>query len=292
MSPGAGKPRRGLGMGLQALLGEDAAAVLSPSPGGPQRSVPLGWIRPSRVQPRRHFPDEQLDELAESIRRHGILQPLVVRPLPEGATERFELVTGERRWRAAQRAGLDEVPVVVRTLDDTTALEIAIVENIQREGLSALEEAQAYRRLVDEFGHSQEAIATALGKSRSHVANTLRLLNLPEPVRRQLEAGELSAGHARALLTASNPVAVAREVIAKGLNVRETEQLVKARAGKPEPAAERGLDYKKIVVGALEEQLARQIGLPVKVRPRRKGGILMITYSSNEQLDEIVRKLA
>src|SRR6516164_5909141 len=206
--------RRQLGRGLAALFGETEIDAAAEAPA--QRRIPIELIRPSAFQPRRRFAEAELDALAQSIREKGILQPLLVRPLT-GEEADFELVAGERRWRAAQRVGMHEVPVIVRPLADSEALEIALVENLQREDLSPLEEADAYRRLMDEFG-------------RSHVANTLRLLSLPAPVQRRLDDGELSAGHARALLAAPDPAALAAEVVRRGLNVRATERLVQRRS--------------------------------------------------------------
>src|SRR5579864_1163380 len=208
-----------LGRGLAALFGETGARLAGDSVGA--HIVPIEAIRPSPFQPRRHFAEAELEALAQSIREKGIVQPLLVRPVADEAAD-FELVAGERRWRAAQRVGLHEVPVVIRTLGDADVIEIALVENLQREDLSAIEEAEAYSRLMREFGRSQASLAEAVGKSRSHVANTLRLLGLPAPVRHSLEDGDLSAGHARALLAAPDPVALAVEVTRRGLNVRAT----------------------------------------------------------------------
>ena len=225
--------RRPLGRGLAALFGEaEAGTGIDPAP---QRRVPIELIRPGAFQPRRRFAEAELDALAQSIREKGVLQPLLVRPVAEDDAA-FELVAGERRWRAAQRVGLHEVPVIVRALADSEALEIALVENLQREDLSPLEEAEAYSRLMAEFGRTQASLAEAVGKSRSHVANTLRLLSLPTPVRQRLDEGELSAGHARALLAAADPAALAEEVVRRGLNVRATERLVQRRAQLPQDA--------------------------------------------------------
>src|SRR6266851_5117099 len=234
------RKRPALGRGLAALFG-DAGGRLMAEPGAP-RSVPIETIRPSPFQARRHFVDAELDALAQSIREKGIIQPLLVRPIEDAVDNSgadFELVAGERRWRAAQRAGLHRVPVIVRAFGDLEVLEIALVENLQREDLSALEEAEAYRRLMRDFGRSQADLAAAVGKSRSHVANTVRLLSLPEPVQRQLDEDLLSAGHARALLAAPDPAALAGEVVRRGLNVRATEALVRRRAVQPAPRAKR-----------------------------------------------------
>jgi ParB family transcriptional regulator, chromosome partitioning protein len=274
-----------LGRGLAALFGE-AGARLAGEAGG-ARSVPIEAIRPSPFQPRRHFAEAELDELAQSIREKGIVQPLLVRPIADGAAD-FELVAGERRWRAAQRVGLHEVPVIIRQLGDAAALEIALVENLQREDLSPLEEAEAYSRLTREFGHGQAGIAEAVGKSRSHVANTLRLLSLPAPVRRSLEEGALSAGHARALLGAPDPATLALEVVRRGLNVRATEELVRRRATQPRSRPRRTRDADTV---ALECELASALGLRVIVAPKRRGGSLTVHYASLDQLDRVVALL-
>src|SRR5262252_5172520 len=248
--------RRHLGRGLAALFGEaegDASAE-----GIQQRRVPIELIRPGALQPRRRFAEAELNALAQSIREKGILQPLLVRPLVEEAVD-FELVAGERRWRAAQRVGLHEVPVIIRRITDSQALEIALVENLQREDLSPLEEAEAYSRLMGEFGRTQASLAEAVGKSRSHVANTLRLLSLPAPVRRRLEDGVLSAGHARALLAAADPEGLAQEVVRRGLNVRATERLAQRRAGIPRPRR----PIRDADTMALERELGVRLGLRV-----------------------------
>jgi len=246
--------------------------------------VPIEAIRPSPLQPRRHFAEAELDGLAQSIRDKGILQPLLVRPAGDAEGE-FELVAGERRWRAAQRVGLHEVPVVVRVFADTEALEIALVENLQREDLSPLDEAEAYSRLTREFGRSQASLADALGKSRSHIANTLRLLALPASVRDSLERGELSAGHARALLAAADPAMLAAEVVRRGLNVRATEALVRGRAARPQSRTRRERDAD---VAALEHELGQHLGLRVTLAAKRRGGTLSVHYHSLDQLDRIL----
>lgn len=283
--------KRGLGMGLSALLGGEvsAAGTGDPTGAGTVQTVPIEYLEPSPLQPRRDFPEEELEALAGSIRAHGVLQPLVVRPA-RGPGAAYEIVAGERRWRAAQRAGLHEVPVVVRELDDRTALELALVENLQREDLDPLEEAEAYRRLCEEFGRSREEVAQAIGKSRSHVANTLRLLQLPEPVREMLRRGELTAGHARALLGAEDPVRLAREVLARGLSVRETEELVRReRTAKPARRARSEPDPDLVVVA---RRLSHILGLQVDIRARGRGGRLVIRYSDPSQLETICRRLA
>lgn len=279
----ASSRRRGLGMGLGALLGETAPAV---APDAAQL-VPIEYLEPSPLQPRRNFPEAELEALAASIREHGLLQPLLVRPSRSLATG-YEIVAGERRWRAAQRAGLTELPVVVRELDDRRVLELALVENLQREELSALEEAEAYARLAREFGRTQEEIADAVGRSRSHVANIMRLLQLPESVRRMLADGRLTAGHARALLAASEPDKLAVLVVERGLNVRQTEALVRAAAKRPAPRTPVRPDPD---IDAFARDLSQSLGLSVRLRQRGRGGTLTIRYSSPEQLETLVRKL-
>ena len=291
--------RRPLGRGLSALLGEAPAPPPAPAAlpaettqAGGVRSLPIEQLRPGRYQPRKRFDDEALLALVESVREKGIIQPLVVRRDPDRA-DGWEIVAGERRWRAAQAAGIHAVPVVVRELADREALEIALVENVQRQDLSALEEAEGYRRLIDEFGHRQEDLARAVGKSRSHIANTLRLLALPEAVRALLLDGKLTVGHARALLNAENPGAIAQKIVALGLNVRQAEQLAAgARPGgaksetKPKPPARGDADTR-----ALERSLEQQLGLKVQVDHDGPGGRLTLHYRTLDQLDDVLKKL-
>ncbi|MBV8130900.1 MAG: ParB/RepB/Spo0J family partition protein [Alphaproteobacteria bacterium] len=276
--------RQPLGRGLAALFGEASGGTFGDS--APQRLVPIERIRPGALQPRRRFAEAELEALAQSIREKGILQPLLVRSLTAQETD-FELIAGERRWRAAQRVGLHEVPIIIRQISDSEALEIALIENLQREDLSPLEEAEAYRRLIDELGRTQASLAEALGKSRSHIANTVRLLSLPAPVRHRLDEGELSAGHARALLAAADPVALAEEVVRRGLNVRATERLVQRRATAP-PAKRRPRDPDTV---ALERELGALLGLRVTLEPKKRGGALTLHYSSLDQLDRVLRLL-
>jgi ParB family chromosome partitioning protein len=282
--PRPGARRRGLGMGLSALLG--GASDLTGAEG--VRTVPIEFLRPSTLQPRRYFGEDELAALTESIRAKGVLQPLLVRRLPD-ADDQYEIVAGERRWRAAQLAGCHELPVVVYALSDREALELALLENVQRQDLTPLEEADGYRRLIDEFGHTQEELARTLGKSRSHIANLIRLLGLPASLRAMLESGQLSAGHARALLGARDPAPLARQVAARGLNVRQTEALVRnerqaLKLSSPKP---RDPDTR-----AVERDLSSRLGLPVRLQPRRNGGTLSIAYRSLEQLDELIRRLS
>ncbi len=277
--------RRPLGRGLAALFGEtESEGLFDPASA---RRVPIEEIRPSPLQPRRRFAEAELEALAQSIREKGILQPLLVRPVASSEAA-FELVAGERRWRAAQRVGVHEVPVVVRALADCEALEIAIVENLQREDLGPLEEAEAYKRLVSEFGRTQAGLAEAVGKSRSHVANTLRLLSLPAPVRRRLDDGELSAGHARALLAATDPTRLAEEVVRRGLNVRATERLVQRRA---EQSAKPRRPPQDADTLALERDLGAKLGLRVTLEARSRGGALTLHYQHLDQLDRVLRLL-
>jgi ParB family chromosome partitioning protein len=281
--PRAGARKRGLGMGLSALLG--GAADLTGAEG--VRTVPIEFLRPSALQPRRYFGEDELAALTESIRAKGVMQPLLVRR-PADADDRYEIVAGERRWRAAQLAGCHELPVVIYALSDREALELALLENVQRQDLTPLEEADGYRRLIDEFGHTQEELARTLGKSRSHIANLIRLLGLPAALRSMLESGQLSAGHARALLGARDPAPLARQVVARGLNVRQTEALVRNERQASRLAGIQPRDADTI---ALERDLSARLGLPVKLQPRGVGGTLSIAYRSLEQLDDLIKRL-
>lgn len=288
-----GGKKRKLGRGLSALLGEEDVAEtvsVTGAAGGTARSIrtlPIGHLQPGRLQPRHIMDDELIEDLSRSIAEKGILQPLLVRPLPD-APDSYEIVAGERRWRAAQKARLHEVPVIVKDLDDRETLEIALIENLQRQDLSAMEEADGYRRLMDEFDHTQEELARALGKSRSHVANMMRLLGLPESIRKMIDAGQLSAGHGRALLGAEDPVKLAKRVVKQGLNVRQTEKLAqqKGPSGKP-PGAAKDPDTL-----ALERDLAAMLGLKVDIRFRDGRGSLTIHYNDLGQLDEVLARLS
>ena len=284
------KKPSGLGRGLSALIGEveqEAAIDATPDEGSVQM-LAIGKIAPHPDQPRRHFDEDALGELAQSVAVRGIIQPLVVRPQSTG----YQIVAGERRWRAAQRARLHQVPVIVRDFDDSETLEVALVENIQREDLNAIEEAQTYKRLIDDFGHSQAALARLVHKSRSHVANLLRLLELPEVVRAMVISGELDMGHARAIASAPDAEAIARLIVAKGLSVREAEELArKAKPGgvkqKVKPECERNAD-----IVALERQLGEAIGLAVSVDYNGEVGTVSVAYSSLDQLDFICQRLS
>ena len=281
--------RRGLGRGLSALLGEvDPPRGPAADPPG-RRETPIELIKPNPDQPRRRFVEAELDELVASIQEKGVLQPILVRPDPAGGPG-FQIVAGERRWRAAQRAGLLSLPTVIRELTDQQVLEIGIVENVQRADLSPLEEAMGYRALMERFGRTQDAIAQTVGKSRSHVANTLRLLSLPQVVQDHLAEGRLTAGHARAIATAPDPAALAQEVVAKGLSVRQAEAL--ARRGPPSPAPAPSAPVRKDTdTRALEEDLAEVLGLKVDIVDRGGRGELKLHYETLEQLDDLCRRL-
>lgn len=280
---------KGLGRGLSALLGE--AADPDPAVRASSQTVPVDMIRANPDQPRRRFDEAALQELSDSIRQRGVLQPLILRPDPSG--DGYQIVAGERRWRAAQRVQLHEVPAVVRDLSDADVLEVAIVENVQRSDLTPLEEARGYQSLIDAFGHTQEGVARLVGKSRPHVANMLRLLALPPGILAMLDAGELSAGHARAVAGAPDPVALAREVSAKNLSVREAEALAKAaretKIARPKLKAEKDPD-----TVALEADLGAALGLKVLVEHKGEhgGGELRIRYKSLEDLDGLCRLLS
>lgn len=288
---GKQQQRRGLGRGLSALLGDHGEEASADSPKG-VKSLPIGDIHPGRFQPRRHFDEERIADLVESVREKGVLQPLLVRRDPEDEAS-FEIIAGERRWRAAQLAQLHEVPVIIREFSDREALEVALVENLQRQDLSPLEEAEGYRRLLEEFEHTQEDLARAVGKSRSHVANTLRLLALPDPIKALMDDGKLTAGHARALLTAKDSVKLAQQVVAKGLNVRQTEKLVQQPGRKAEGSTRsKPAEVKDPDTAALERDLQEILGLKVNIRFFGKGGELTLQYGSLEQLDDILHRLS
>ena len=285
------KPRPGLGRGLSALLG-DAEREEPVRPGATPsigvRMLPVSSLAPHPEQPRRHFDEDALEELAKSIAMRGLIQPIVVRPHGKD----YQIVAGERRWRAAQRARLHEVPVIVRDLDEAETLEIAIVENIQREDLNAIEEAEAYAKLIGDFGHSQEALAKIVHKSRSHIANLIRLLDLPATVRQRVVEGSLTMGHARALIGAPDPEKLAKIVVERDLSVRDTEKL--AREAKPRTAGKGGDKAggaSNADIVALERQLGDVLGLNVKISFGEKGGTLTLAYSTLDQLDMICQRL-
>lgn len=281
--------RKRLGRGLAALIGEmDAPPASDQVAHQPDSQLPIDRILPNPSNPRAIFADADIEDLSRSIAEHGIVQPVVVRPSRDGT---YEIIAGERRWRAAHRAGLDKIPVIIREVDDRTALEIAIVENVQRADLNALEEARGYERLIEEHGYTQLDLSKVIGKSRSHVANTLRLLKLPEAVRSMLTDGALSAGHARALVTAADPEALARRIADGGLSVRQAEALAQNQhASEREPQSrERG--EKDADTRALEKQLTDMLGMRTSLHQRARGGELRISYQSLEQLDELCRRL-
>jgi ParB family chromosome partitioning protein len=283
--------RSRLGRGLAALIGdvgEESAAIERTRS---QRRVPIEFLRPNPRNPRRNFSDAELDELAASIRERGIIQPILVRTV-RGAVDAFEIIAGERRWRAAQRAAVHDVPILLLEVSDREALELAIIENVQRTDLNPLEEAAGYQSLADEFGHGQDDIAKIVGKSRSHVANTLRLLKLPDEVKAYLNDGRISAGHARALLGLSDPEAMARAIVAQGLNVRQVEAIGQERAERTGKAAKpRHRVAKDADTATLEKRVSDALGLAVAIEHRGHGGELRIRYKSLEQLDDVIRRL-
>jgi ParB family chromosome partitioning protein len=284
--------KRRLGRGLAALIGEmdQPVPVEAERTISADRMIPIEFVSRNPRNPRRFFDDSELHDLASSIRQHGIVQPIVVRTM---SRDRYEIIAGERRWRAAQLAGLIEIAVIVRDVDDKTALEIAIVENVQRADLNALEEALGYEQLIAEYGYTQNDLGEIIGKSRSHVANSLRLLKLPDPVRDLLAAGSLSAGHARALVSTSDPASLARTIVAKGMSVRDAEKLaqnnIKAQS-EPQQATLRR-DQKDSDTLALERTLSDALGLDVAINHKASGGQIKISYKSLEQLEEICRLL-
>jgi ParB family chromosome partitioning protein len=290
--PMAEEARSRLGRGLAALIGDvgEESAVLERTRS--QRRVPIEFLRPNPRNPRRNFPDGELDELAASIRERGIIQPILVRTI-RGAADAYEIIAGERRWRAAQRAAVHDVPIILLEVDDREALELAIIENVQRTDLNPLEEAAGYQSLIDEFAHAPDAVAKIVGKSRSHVANTLRLLKLPDEVKAYLADGQISAGHARALLGQADPVALAREIIAQRLNVRQVEAIAQEQA---EQAGKTTKTRRRVVKDAdtltLEKRLSDALGLAVAIEHRGKGGELRIRYKTLDQLDEVIRRLS
>jgi ParB family chromosome partitioning protein len=314
--------RRGLGRGLSALLGDIGGDIGADIPGGLRgepdtgaiaggerpgepssgadpaaarmpATAPIERLRSNPDQPRRDFPEAELNELADSIRQRGIIQPVVVRPDPAHPGD-YQIVAGERRWRAAQRAQLHQVPVVIRDLDDRTVLEVAIIENIQRSDLNPIEEANGYSQLIDRFSYTQEKMSEIVGKSRSHVANTMRLLALPDPVQQMLRNGKLSAGHARALINAPDPVALAEQAVAKGLTVRQVEELARrVAAPKHRLRGGGGSKQKDADTRILEGDLSAAIGMAVSIdhHPTDGGGDLRIRYKTLDELDRLCRKL-
>ena len=286
------EPRKRLGRGLDALLNPfPAAADVEPTAAPAKRHVlPVEMIERNPRNPRRAFRPDELDELAKSLKQHGLVQPIVVRPIP-GGVERYEIIAGERRWRAAQLAGLHELPVTILDVSDREALELAIVENVQRADLNPIEEARGYQALIDEFAYTQSDLGATLGKSRVHVTNTLRLLRLPQAVLGMLEDGRLSAGHGRALLAAREPEALALSAVAKSLSVRETERLAQSPEAPPRPPQPKRTQ-RNADVDALEKELTDALGFQVSLKHDERGrGELRIAYRSLEQLEAVCRKL-
>lgn len=278
--------KKRLGRGLAALIGDDTTEEAVIQDIRNLRHIPIDLLRASPNNPRKHFAEEDLEDLSRSIREKGLLQPLVVRTLPSGE---FEIVAGERRWRAAQRAGIHELPALIRDLSDGEALEIALIENIQRSDLNPLEEARAYGQLLEQFSYTQQQLAESVGKSRSHIANTLRLLTLPDSVRKQIESGQLTAGHARTLVTAESPAELANQIIQLGLSVREAENLTRKPAA---PAAKAPKAEKPADTKALEKTLSEGLGLKVEINDHgTRGGAVTISYKTLEQLEDICRRI-
>ncbi|RWN59284.1 ParB/RepB/Spo0J family partition protein [Mesorhizobium sp.] len=284
--------RKRLGRGLAALIGEiDRPAVVEKPGMNADGKVPIEFLSPNPKNPRRHFGDADLTDLAQSIREHGVVQPVVARPSPTQAG-RYEIIAGERRWRAAQRAGLSEIPIIVRDVNDRTALELAIIENVQRTDLNPVEEAMGYQQLIDDHGYTQADLGQVIGKSRSHVANTLRLLKLPDVIRDMLVDGALSAGHARTLVTAQDPAGLAKRIVEDGLSVRQAEALAQMPAGAPtvkrQPAAP---VQKDADTRALEKFMTDTLGMFVTIEHNERGGVISVAYRTLEQLDELCRRL-
>jgi len=282
MTPKEERPR-GLGRGLSALIGDEAAPTRGETPKA-TRTLPVAFLRPGKFQPRKNFADDALADLAASVKEKGVLTPILVRPL---GADSYEIVAGERRWRAAQMAKLHDVPVVVRELADAEALEIAIIENVQRADLNVVEEAMAYQELIDRFGRTQEQVAQEVGKSRPHVANTIRLLRLPDSVKALIQEGKLTAGHARTLLSAPDPEAAAWDILSGKMTVRQAEQRT------PKKAKPGGKPARDPNISDLEASISNQLGLKVQIIHKGdKGGDVRISYGSLEQLDEITRRLS
>lgn len=282
-----------LGRGLAALIGDVPAVEATRIPSGDGiRRLPVEFIVASPNNPRRHFAPEDLEDLTNSIREKGVMQPILVRPSPTDP-DQYELVAGERRWRASQRAGLHEVPVIIREVDDREALELAIIENVQRADLNPLEESKGYDQLMQQFGYTQNDLAQVIGKSRSHVANTLRLMKLPADVQELVSSGTLTAGHARALITAENPQALAKRVVENGLSVRETEMLAQkqAQASEEGNAKAKSKALKDADTLALEKTLSDVLGLKVSIDHKERGGKVEIKYRTLEQLDDVCQRL-
>ena len=278
--------KRRLGRGLAALIGDDVIEAASPEESRGLRHLPIELLHSNPNNPRKQFKEEELEDLSKSIREKGLLQPIVVRQRADGE---FEIVAGERRWRASQRAGLHELPVLIRDLSDGETLEIALIENIQRADLNPLEEARAYGQLLEQFSYTQQQLADSVGKSRSHIANTLRLLTLPESVRAYIEDGKLTAGHARTLVATDSPADLANKIISLGLSVREAETLTRSN---PATSTRKAKAHKNADIRALENQISETIGLRVEIKAQgREGGTLLIKYKTLDQLDGVTHRL-
>ena len=293
--------QRGLGRGLDALFEDEeatfavAAESEAPATAGPRKVVGIGQLTPNPDQPRTYFDPKYINELADSIKLHGLLQPILVRPVPNNK-DMFEIVAGERRWRACQKAQIHEVPIIVRDLDDSQVLQIGLIENLQRQDLNAMEEARGYQRLIDEHGFTADNVGQAVGRSRSHVANMIRLLHLPQSVQTMVVDGSLSAGHARALINAENPALLAQEVVSKGMSVRQTEEFAADKAGRKIQARGKtvaGPTFKDPNTMALEKDLANILGLKVTIAMKGEiHGSLSIDFSNLDQLDDVILRLS
>ena len=292
--------QRGLGRGLDALFEDEEATFAAKDdapmlmPQGPRRTLGIGQLTPNPDQPRTYFDPKYINELADSIRKHGLLQPILVRPVP-GSADMFQIVAGERRWRAAQKAQLHEVPVTIRDLDDSQVLQIGLIENLQRQDLNGIEEAKGYQRLMDDFGFSPEDVGQAVGRSRSHVANMVRMLGLPESVQNMVIEGAISAGHARALISAQNPALLAQEVVSKGLSVRQTEKMAAENAGRQIHSRGKpsGPTFKDPNILAFEKDLSNALGLKVTIAmDGETSGVLSVEFKDLDQLDEVALRLS
>lgn len=292
--------QRGLGRGLDALFEDeeatfavrDDAPLLTP---GPRRTLGIGQLIPNPDQPRTYFDPKAISDLADSIRQHGLIQPILVRPVP-GHVEMYEIVAGERRWRASQKAQLHEVPVIIRDLDDVQVMQIALIENLQRQDLNAIEEAKGYQKLMDNFALTAENIGESVGRSRSHVSNMMRMLSLPQSVQDMVVKGDLSAGHARALINAQNPALLAQEIVSKELSVRQTEKLAASDAGRDiqsRPKTPKGLTFKDPNILSLEKDLTNALGLKVSIAMKGDAaGSLSIEFKDLDQLDDVIARLS
>lgn len=292
--------QRGLGRGLDALFEDeeatfavrDDAPLLTP---GPRRTLGIGQLIPNPDQPRTYFDPKAISDLADSIRQHGLIQPILVRPVP-GHVEMYEIVAGERRWRASQKAQLHEVPVIIRDLDDVQVMQIALIENLQRQDLNAIEEAKGYQKLMDNFALTAENIGQSVGRSRSHVSNMMRMLSLPQSVQDMVVKGDLSAGHARALINAQNPALLAQEIVSKELSVRQTEKLAASDAGRDiqsRPKTPKGLTFKDPNILSLEKDLTNALGLKVSIAMKGDAaGSLSIEFKDLDQLDDVIARLS